>query len=221
MLIDAYDYNSSNMIVLRDDKPNMLPTRSNIITNLTNVMNESANYEELWIHYSGHGSRIIDINNDEIDIKDELIVPCDFQTEGFITDDIIFNIIKNSKCRTIIIMDSCNSGTVCDLQWSFEKNENMFVKNMNPNHEIANPNIFMISGSKDDQYSNDIYDTENNEYCGAFTSTFIRCLRDSRHSIDIFTLYSNICNELIKNGFKYQLPILSSSSEYPEYTFQK
>ena len=221
MLIDAYDYNSSNTIVLRDDKPNMLPTRSNIITNLTNVINQSANYEELWIHYSGHGSRIIDINNDEIDTKDEIIVPCDFQTEGFITDDIIFNIIKNSKCRTIIIMDSCNSGTVCDLQWSFEKNENMLVKNMNPNHEIANTNIFMISGSKDDQYSNDIYDTENNEYSGALTSTFIKCLRNSNHNIRLFTLYDNICNELINSRYLNQLPILSSSSEYPEYSFQR
>lgn len=221
ILIDAYNYNISNIIVLRDDKPNMLPTRSNIIDNLTNVINESVNYEELWIHYSGHGSQIIDIDNDEIDKKDEVIVPCDFQKEGFITDDIIFDIIKNSKCRTIIIMDSCNSGTVCDLQWSFEKNENMPVKNMNPNHEIANTNIFMISGSNDDQYSNDIYDTENNEYSGALTSTIIKCLRNSSHNIALFTLYDNICNELINSGYLNQLPILSSSSEYPEYSFQR
>lgn len=222
MLIDAYDYNSSNMIVMRDDKLNMLPTRENIIANLTYVINESANYDELWIHYSGHGSRIVDNDDDENDYYDEVIVPCDFKTQGFITDDVIFNIIKNSKCRTIIMMDCCNSASVCDLQWCFEKNNNTFAKTVIPKREIIlNPNIFMISGCKDDEYSNDIYDTDNNESCGAFTSTFIRCLRNSRHNIDIFTLYDNICNELIKSGFKYQLPILSSSSEYPEYTFQK
>jgi hypothetical protein len=221
MLIDAYDYIDSNIIVLRDDKPNLLPTQANIINNLTNVINESANYEEVWIHYSGHGSTVIDDNNDEADGKDEVIVPCDFQTDGVITDDVIFNIIKNSKCRTIIVMDCCNSGSVCDLQWSFENNETSFVKNMNPNHEIANPNIFMISGCKDDEYSNDIYDTENNESCGALTSTFIKCLRDSKHNIGLFSLYDNICNELIAIGFPNQLPILSSSAEYPEHTFQK
>jgi hypothetical protein len=221
MLIDAYDYTNSNIIVLRDDKPNLLPTRANIINNLTKVINESANYEELWIHYSGHGSQYVDDNFDEIDDKDEVIVPCDFQTEGFITDDVIFNIIKNSKCKTIIVMDCCNSASVCDLQWSFEKNETTFVKNMNTNREITNPNIFMISGCKDYQYSNDIYDTENNESCGALTSTFIKCLRNSNHNIGLFTLYDNICNELIEMGFPNQLPILSSSTEYPEYTFQK
>jgi len=222
MLIDAYDYNASNIIMLRDDNKNILPTRNNIINHLTNVINESHKYNELWIHYSGHGSRIIDNNYDENDGYDEVVVPCDFQTEGFITDDIIFDIIKNSKCKTIIVMDCCNSGTVCDLQWSFENIETSFNKYMNPNREIlSNPNIFIISGCKDDQYSNDIYDIENNEYCGALTSTFIKCLRNSKHNIGLFTLYDNICNELIASGFLNQLPILSSSSEYPEHTFQK
>jgi len=222
MLIDAYDYNTSNMIILRDDKQNMLPTRNNIITNLTNVINESANYEELWIHYSGHGSRIIDINYDENDGYDEAIIPCDFKTEGIIIDDDFFNIIKNSKCRTIIVMDCCNSGSISDLQWTFEKNETSFDKFVNASREILqNPNIFMISGCKDHQYSNDIYDTENNESCGALTSTFIRCLRNSNHNISLFKLYDNICNELINSGFLNQLPVLSSSSEYPQHTFQR
>ena len=69
MLIDAYDYINSNIIMLRDDKPNLLPTRANIINNLTNVINESANYEELWIHYSGHGSQYIDDNFDETNFE--------------------------------------------------------------------------------------------------------------------------------------------------------
>jgi metacaspase-1 len=221
MLIDAYDYNTSNIIMLRDDNPGMLPTRENIINKLTYVINESANYEELWIHYSGHGSQIVDDNFDEVDGKDEVIVPCDFQKEGFITDDMIFNIIKNSKCRTIIVMDCCNSGSLCDLQWSFENNETTFVKNMNPNREIINPNIFMISGCKDDQSSSDIYDQETNQSCGALTSTFIKCLRNSNHNIGLFNLYDNICDELISSGFLNQLPILSSSYENPQYTFQK
>ena len=221
MLIDAYDYTTSNIIMLRDDKPNLLPTHNNIINNLTKVINESANYQEIWIHYSGHGSQIVDYDNDEIDRKDEVIVPSDFQTKGFITDDIIFNIIKNSKCRTIIVMDSCNSGTVCDLQWSFEKNANTLIKNINPKNTINNSNIFMISGCKDQQKSNDIYDNESNESCGLLTSTFITCLRNSNHNISLVTLYNNICNVIIAKGFLNQLPILSCSSERPEHTFQK
>jgi hypothetical protein len=222
MLIDAYNYSDSNIVMLRDDIPDSLPTRNNIINYLTNTINQSSNYDEIWIHYSGHGHRITDYSNDENDGYDEVIVPCDYQTSGFIIDDELFNIIKNSKCKTIIIMDCCNSGTSCDLPWSFEKTENSFNKYFNAYREpIENPNIFMISGCKDDQTSNDIYSRDFNQSCGAFTSSFIKSLRNSNHNIDIFTLYINICNELMKNGYANQLPVLSSSSEKPEYTFEK
>jgi hypothetical protein len=222
MLIDAYNYSDSNIVMLRDDIPNLSPTRNNIINYLTNTINQSSNYDEIWIHYSGHGSRIVDDSNDENDGYDEVIVPCDYQTSGFIRDDEIFNIIKNSKCKTIIIMDCCNSGTVCDLQWSFEKTETSFNKYFNEYREtISNPHIFMISGCKDDQTSNDVYSREFNQSCGALTSSFIKCLRNSNHNIDIFTLYINVCNQLITSGFPFQLPILSCSSEKPEYTFEK
>jgi hypothetical protein len=220
-LIDAYGWKDSNIYTLRDDYSNRLPTKANIMYYLTQLIAASSASDLLWIHYSGHGSSIIDYNNDEVDGKDEVIVPCDFQKEGFVTDDMIFNIIKNSKCRTIIVMDCCNSGSVCDLEWSFENNETTFIKNMNPNREIINPNIFMISGCKDDQSSSDIYDQETNQSCGALTSTFIKCLRNSNHNIGLFNLYDNICDELINSGFLNQLPILSCSHENPQYTFQK
>jgi hypothetical protein len=221
MLIDAYEYNSSNIIMLRDDKQEVLPTRENIIANLTTVIANSSNYEELWIHYSGHGSRIIDDNYDEADGYDEVVIPCDYTTSGYITDDVIFDIIKNTKCRTIIVMDCCNSGTVCDLQWTFENNADSFNKFMNPNRIIPNPNVFMISGCKDDQLSNDIYDNENKQSCGALTSTMLKCLRKSNHNIGLFGLYDDICNTLITAGFLNQLPLLSCSSENPEYVFQR
>jgi hypothetical protein len=221
MLIDAYDYNTSNIIMLRDDTPSMLPTRENIINNLTYVINESANYEELWIHYSGHGTQVLDTNHDEIDKYDDAIVPCDFQKSDFIIDDVIFNIIKNSQCRTIIIMDCCHSGSVCDLQWSFEYEKSIFIKNLNPEYHIQNPNIFMISGCKDEQSSADIYDQESNQPGGALTTTLIHCLRNANHDIGLFNLYENVCNGLLDSGFTNQLPVLSSSSENPEYTFQK
>ena len=118
MLIDAYGYDSTNITVLREDTVNK-PTRTNIINNLTSIIAQSSKLTEIWIHYSGHGSQINDANRDETDNLDEIIVPLDYAENGVITDDIIFNIIKNSKCPTILIFDSCNSGTICDLMWNF------------------------------------------------------------------------------------------------------
>ena len=223
MLIDAYDYKSSNIIMLRDDinSTNSLPTAKNIMDNLTKIIENSSNCEEIWIHYSGHGSKIADKNKDEADGFDEVIVPLDYKKVGVITDDILFSVIKNSKCKTILLFDSCNSGSVCDLQWSFETKNGLFIKTMNPNREITNPNIFMISGCKDSQNSSDIYSNSNAESCGAFTNAFLECLRNSGHNIGILTLHNNICTTLIAQGFKTQTPILSTTNEMPSYIFQR
>lgn len=223
MLIDAYGYSSSNITILRDDTKNsaILPTAKNIMDNLYDVIANSAKYEELWIHYSGHGSHIQDRNNDEADGYDEVIVPLDFREVGVITDDLIFSIIKNSKCKTMLFFDSCNSGSVCDLQWSFETKNGLFIKTMNPNHVIPNPNVFMISGCRDTQSSNDIYSIDNAEACGAFTNALITCLRNTDHNIGLINLYENICNLLKTQGFVNQSPVLSCSVESPTYTFQR
>ena len=103
MLIDAYGYESSNITVLREDTDNK-PTRANIINNLTSIVAQSAKLKELWIHYTGHGSQLIETAGDETDKLDEIIVPLDYVQNGVITDDVIFNIIKNSKCPQYLFL---------------------------------------------------------------------------------------------------------------------
>ena len=60
MLIDAYGYDNSNIVMLRDDNPNLFipPTKNNIMQQLQRLALQSSNLEEIWIHYSGHGSQI-------------------------------------------------------------------------------------------------------------------------------------------------------------------
>jgi hypothetical protein len=222
LLIDAYDYDQSNITLLSDDvnNSNTLPTYQNIINNLTSLVSNSANYSELFFQYSGHGSQIKDTNNDEADGLDEVIIPVDYQKSGVISDDTLFNIIKNVKCKMILLFDSCHSGSVCDLQWSFEYNNGNFIKTSNNNKIISNPNIFMFSGSKDVQTSADTYSSLNRQYCGAFTLAFIDALRANHHNVSIFKLYNDLCMFLIQNGYS-QLPILSSSSDKLDCIFSR
>jgi hypothetical protein len=81
-----------------------------------------------------------------------VVVPVDY-TAGFIVDDDIFNIIKNIKCRAMILFDSCHSGTVCDLQWSFQYG-GVCKRILNKAMEVPNK-IFMFSGCRDPQTSAD------------------------------------------------------------------
>ncbi|NNF81278.1 MAG: caspase family protein [Flavobacteriaceae bacterium] len=77
------------------------------------------------IHYSGHGQQIYDDNGDEIDDKDESIVPYDalvrytsyYKGENHIRDDELGNIIANfrntlgDQGQLLMLLDSCHSGT--------------------------------------------------------------------------------------------------------------
>ena len=219
MLIDAYDYNAANIMMLRDDttKINYQPTRVNIITNLKNLVAQSTAQDELWIHYSGHGSQLQDRNGDETGKLDSILVPVDYASSGYILDDEILSIIKNIKCRAILLFDACHSGTMCDLPWTLEyKNAYNYSLSSNNQIVIANPNIFMMSGCKDNQTSGDTYHSFSQESGGVFTIAFLTCLRNSRHNISMLLLYRDICNYIVSAGYS-QYPLFSSSSSVPKY----
>ena len=220
VLMDSFDYDRSNIIKLRDDTkdPRFLPTKANILNNLTNLVNESSKLSEIWFHYSGHGSKVRTINSTEIDGIDEVIVPIDYRKAGLIIDNDIFNIIKNSKCPTILLFDSCHSGSVCDLQYSFDFTENTFKRSIVENKIISNPNIFCFSGCKDHQTSADSYNPDQQLGVGAFTDAFIYSLRENHYNVDIMKLYSDTCNYVKSSGYS-QIPNLSCSTSEPIYTF--
>jgi len=218
MLIDAYGYESANITVLRDDTAANKPTAANIVKQLTTIIAQSASLKEIWIHYSGHGSQINDTNGDEIaDGKDEVIVPCDYATAGVVTDDMIFNIIRKTRCPTMLIFDSCNSGTVCDLMWNFNAISATQVSAIKTNKiAVTNQNVFCFSGCRDEQSSVDIYNTNSAQSCGALTTAFIETLRFNKHNVDVKTLYLGVVAYLKQMGME-QIPQLSSSSQKPVY----
>lgn len=223
MIIDAYGYDKLNIVMLRDDNNNAStqPTHENIINELNKLAKDSANLEEIWIHYSGHGSQIQNTMRGSAKKMKEIIIPIDYDTKGYITDFEITNIIKQMQCRAILIFDSCHSGTICDLPWSIE-----YVKDSsyniikNEDDAFANPNVFLMSGCKDTQTSADSFNDISQEYVGAFSDLFIECLRDSHHNIEIQDLYRNVCISMKNNGF-VQVPLLSVTDISSVYYFNR
>ena len=217
MLIDAYGYDSANITILRDDTAANKPTAANIVKQLTSIIAQSASLSQIWIHYSGHGSQVNDFNGDESDRLDEIIVPSDYSTAGVVTDDMILSIIKHSKCPTMLIFDSCNSGTVCDLMWNFNAVSATQVSAIKTNKiAVTNQNIFCFSGCRDEQSSADIYNSSSAQSCGALTTAFIESLRLNKHNVDVKTLYLSIVAYLKQMGME-QIPQLSSSSQKPVF----
>ena len=218
MLIDAYDYDDENILMLRDDDSNkfLRPTHNNIYDSIIQLVLESGNLDEIWLHYSGHGSTLQKQDSSE---TIEILVPVDYKTAGCISDMDLYDIVRRIKCRAILTFDCCHSGTVCDLQYTIEYKDGTLTSNRMGDIMIKNPNIFMISGCRDDQISVDTTN-EMDQRSGAFTNAFCECLRNSRHNTSILSLYENICIYLAERGYS-QTPVLSATVKLPNHMFAK
>jgi hypothetical protein len=227
-LIYYFYYRSTDIITLRDDDtdPAKLPTKKNIVSMFEYLAESSSDLEELWIHYSGHGTQIKNTKNnfirdDNVSKTDDVLVPMDYDDNGFISDLDLLAMIQKIQCRAIFIFDCCHSGTICDLPWSFQYQSptSCLVKKSSVSI-MSNNNIYVFSSSKDNQTSADTYNAIDRQMAGAFTTSFIACLRYSHHNIPLLNLYRDVCIDLAERGFK-QTPIFSSSNPSPSYVIAK
>lgn len=220
VLKSKYGYSDNNIVLLRDDGiQNKWPTRYNIIRELEKAVSYSKDLDEIWFHYSGHGSQVNDINGDETDGKDEVLVPCDYKTNGIILDDTLFAILDKSKCPIILTIDCCHSGTISDLTYTFHPNplnRNNFTRVVQNNRPMENKNIYMFSGCRDDQTSADVqyYKAGKKINEGAFTSALIEALRFHKHHVSLIQLYVTILEVLQSRGYS-QRTVFSSSNPEP------
>lgn len=110
ILTKRWGFLPSNITTLTDEGA----TRARILAAITEIVGVSAPEDTLYIHYSGHGSQVQDLNGDEDDGLDETLVPQDGRTSGVrdIVDDELDAIFSNLRTRNaVIVLDSCHSGT--------------------------------------------------------------------------------------------------------------
>jgi hypothetical protein len=216
LLQNKFNYNIFNILT---DNTNKKPNKFNIINELTNLLVNANNGDNIFFLYSGHGTCTIDLNNDEIDGQDEMIVPIDStDTKSCISDDEINSIImKNLKVGVNLFMlfDSCFSGTVLDLKYNYltSISEGTEFITINPNVQDTQGQVIMISGCRDNQTSADAYVNyfNNNINSGAMTYSFLQTIHQLGVNISLKTLIENMRKILKDNGFS-QIPQLSSGT---------
>lgn len=191
-------------IKILTDETDIKPTRDNIINELTQLLQNSEDGDLIFIYYSGHGSYVLDKNADELDKRDEVIVPLDFNV---ILDDELKSIInKNMKAKTniVAIFDCCNSGTALDLRYQCLETLNFDNITENPKNEETPGNVIFISGCRDEQYSIEL--NIDGKTQGAMTWSLLNILNKSPN-ISWRNLVKNIRNVLRYTS--YQIPQLS------------
>jgi len=195
LIIDAYGFNPNTIVVLRDDDFANRPTKARILQELAKLVANSDASSNIFLHYSGHGTQITD-TADEPDKLDECIVPCDYATAGFITDDEINAICKTLKGVGLAVFDSCRSGTIMDLPFSLGSDTS------------GQQGFYCFSGCTDSQ--DVVEDKTSGLPQGAMTMAFISTVRALKYYPSIGTLCQAIQSNLQAGGYT-QTPQLSAS----------
>lgn len=181
------------------------PTRQNIIDGMTALVADMVAGDEAVFHYSGHGTLVRDTNGDEMTGYDSCLCPLDYSAPsssggGIITDDEIRTLLVNKVprgARLYVILDCCHNGTGCDVRYKYEDYSMLLRARPRPiwltrqkaftNSRYANTvgEVFMISGSRDEQTSADAY--INNAFAGALTYAVFSILRANQATIRTYS----------------------------------
>jgi hypothetical protein len=202
------------------------PTRNNILIGFQKLLKNVKAGDELWFHYSGHGTLQKDINSDEISGMDSCICPLDFTWNGLITDDIIranLAVKVPVGVKLIIVLDACHSGTGSDLRFKcddssylkknlkistvFNKNNWLIKQTITElqKYSSTNGNVFLISGCMDTQTSADAF--IQNKWTGALTYGLLYLLKSNPNYT--WNTFLKDLNCFLKVSGYTQKPVLS------------
>jgi hypothetical protein len=228
LLVDHYDYKPENITILTDHT-DITPTRDNILTQLYNLLQRvhAEEVTQIFISYSGHGTNTRDTSGDEVDGMDEMIVPLDFKC---ISDDHLCHIIRllQEHCNVFSLFDCCHSGTILDLECIFTPSPPSPAPSAPsdegaegddattygeyktvPNHADIPYTSIMISGCRDDQYSQECWVGEAR---GAMTTLLVYLLQSNDFDISYERLVYEM-NGMLKLYSFVQVPLLSTNKE--------
>lgn len=198
ILVQNCDYQESNIIVLTEEHQN-IPTRKNIESYINWLVTDIFSGDTILFYYSGHGFYKKDLSGDEFDHNDELLVPLDYETQGFISDDwLLKNLIEKIPHNTTLwaFADCCHSGTILDLKYNYQSKCSLlpnksYQKNMDYNSSDWNDKyllylekqndvqgtVCLFTGCQDEEQSIDAF--IDNKAQGAFTHCLLELLQNN------------------------------------------
>ena len=208
-------YNFTNITMLNDETLEK-PTKQNIIKELQTLLSNTASGDTAFFMFSGHGTSTVDFNNDEKDGQDEVIVPIDaYSINTCIIDDELNMMIRNTLkpgAKLVALFDSCFSGTVLDLRYTYG-----YPNNTNVSETVGD--VYMISGCTDQQTSVETVAPINSKEMasGAMTYAFLTMVKETAIIGDLVTKMQTFLKE---NGYQ-QRPLLSSGKlvDYSKTSF--
>lgn len=145
---DCHGFTDDDIEILMDDGEHTEPTADNIRHYFRKIASEAQPGDAIFIHYSGHGCSIRDDDwGEEEDGKDEALCPIDYQTNGLLRDDDVFEMLVAPLPKGVLmtcIMDCCHSGSILDLPYGFLADGQQETMEMDPDFDFG-PYMDMVS----------------------------------------------------------------------------
>ncbi len=220
LLINSFNYKAENIVMLDDAGKNPLkPTKVNILKYIDQVVSKTEKGDTLFMHYSGHGSQVDDLNGDEktnieAPNQDDVLCPCDYASyegsEGFILDDylkanIVNKLPKGAKLRAIF--DCCYSGTMLDLPFIYRNGVFTQIEKLCANTD----DCITISGCMDNQTSSDAF--INRKYSGALTWALLKVLNNANKVPTTWNLLLTVAQHYLAADEYTQIPVLCTGNK--------
>jgi metacaspase-1 len=185
-------------------------TKQKVISEIDKAVKECKKGDTLIIHYSGHGTQVVDPNGDEKDGYDEAL----YLYDGPLVDDelnkSLSKLVDGINC--VILLDSCFSGTATrklGLRRRFLLRTGMpKSKRKRAIFTISKMKWLVFSGCKENETSADA--CFDNRYNGAFTYYFLKVLKKG---ITFQQIFDNLRKKLPNKKAGYdQTPTLEGNS---------
>ncbi|KAG1814232.1 caspase domain-containing protein [Suillus subaureus] len=220
-LKSSWTYAKEDIMVLTDEPYNLkyMPTKRNILSALRWLVKDAQPGDCLFFHYSGHGGRIIDLDGRRVDGHrvdgfEKAIHPVDWEHAGeIVTEDLYDAMVKPlpSGCRLIALFDSCYSGTVLDLPYTYQISGHPKRRAANSRALTRYPqaHVVLFASCSDLQGSGGVI-IRGGEFLGAMSSAFISSL--TTNPIQTYLQVLASVQDILRRTQR-QTPQLSSS--YP------
>jgi len=225
-ILARYEFPPEHVRVLLNEQA----TRANILAAIKEqLVISSQKGDEVFFHYSGHGSQVVNSRSSEADKMDETLVPADASAGAPDIRDKelrrLFNDILDKGARLTVIIDSCHSGSVARGLANPGQARNVppdtrdiaaRVANEapDPRPDPENRGALILSAAQDYQSAYEVTDDESQskQKHGAFTLALWKTLRTANRKEPAEQVFRR-ARALLRTDGKLQDPVLAGSAE--------
>jgi hypothetical protein len=190
------------------------PTKANIMAAIQWLVSGLRPGQNVYFHYSGHGSEVRDFNGDEVSGFDSCLCPYNGRRVEIITDDELRVALANripAGCKLFAVFDCCSSGTALDLQYGWQcPAPDRLSFNQNRKYPVTPGTVYFLSGCQDGDVAMDTVNTQG-QAGGALTFALLDTWKQYGVPMKMKHLLWNVRRWLKTKGY-FQIPQLSTGN---------